>query len=83
MKEQVRIKSALLQLNGLQDVSERVIGPKAYLSGQVRSEFDKARAVDVFSSFSNPGRQLHPGEPRAVVRDAEVLVIGHLPKFSS
>lgn len=53
MREQVRINRALVQLDGLQDVSVRVIGPKAYLSGQVRSESDKAKAVEVVQSFSN------------------------------
>jgi BON domain len=41
-----------LQLNGFEDVSVRVIGNQAYLSGQVSSEAEKQRAANVVSSVS-------------------------------
>lgn len=53
MEEQVRINSAFLQIASLQGVSAHVIGGRAYLSGQVRSEFDKARAAQLVSSISD------------------------------
>jgi osmotically-inducible protein OsmY len=53
MEDQMRINNALLQISSLQGVSARVIGSQAYLSGQVNSEYDKARAARVVSSFSN------------------------------
>jgi len=53
MEEQVRINNAFLQINSLQRVSARVIGRTAYLSGQVRNEFEKARAAQLVSSISH------------------------------
>jgi osmotically-inducible protein OsmY len=52
LEEESRINDTL-QLNGLPDVSAKVIGPEAYLSGQVNSEADKQRAATVVSSISN------------------------------
>jgi osmotically-inducible protein OsmY len=51
LEEEARINDTL-QLNGFQDVSARVIGPEAYLSGRVSSEAEKQRAVRVVSSIS-------------------------------
>jgi osmotically-inducible protein OsmY len=51
IEEEVRINDTL-QLNGLQDVSVRVIGSQAYLSGQLSSESEQQRAVRVVSSVS-------------------------------
>jgi osmotically-inducible protein OsmY len=51
IEEESRINDTL-QLNGFQDVSVKVVGPEAYLSGQVNSEADKQRAVTVVSSVS-------------------------------
>jgi osmotically-inducible protein OsmY len=51
LEEQSRINDTL-QLNGFQDVSAKVIGPEAYLSGQVNSEGDKQRAATVVTSIS-------------------------------
>ncbi len=52
LEEESRINDTL-QLNGLEGVSARVIGPEAYLSGQVTSQADKQRAVSVVASVSN------------------------------
>jgi osmotically-inducible protein OsmY len=51
LEEQSRLNDTL-QLNGLRDVSAKVIGSEAYLSGQVNSEADKQRAATVVSSIS-------------------------------
>jgi osmotically-inducible protein OsmY len=51
LEEESRINDTL-QLNGFQDVSAKVIGPEAYLSGQVNTESDKQRAANVVSSVS-------------------------------
>jgi hypothetical protein len=51
LEEESRINDTL-QLNGFQDVSLRVIGNQAYLSGQVTSEAEKQRAANVVSSVS-------------------------------
>lgn len=52
LEEESRINDTLL-LNGFENVSVRVIGPEAYLSGQVTTESDKQRAVTVIQSVSN------------------------------
>jgi BON domain len=52
MDQQVRLNNALLQVNSLQGVSARVIGPQVYLSGQVNSEAEKDRAVQLVSNYS-------------------------------
>jgi osmotically-inducible protein OsmY len=52
LEEESRINDTL-QLNGFQDASVKVIGPEAYLSGQVTSDGEKQRAVTVVSSISN------------------------------
>jgi osmotically-inducible protein OsmY len=51
LAEESRINDTL-QLNGFQDVSVKVVGPEAYLSGQVNSDSEKQRAVTVVSSVS-------------------------------
>jgi osmotically-inducible protein OsmY len=51
LEEESRINDTL-QLNGFQDVSAKVVGPEAYLSGQVNTESDKQRAANVVSSVS-------------------------------
>jgi osmotically-inducible protein OsmY len=53
MDEQIPINNALLRVDSLQGVSARVIGPQVYLSGQVNSEADKARAVQLASEYSH------------------------------
>jgi len=52
MKEQVRINNAFLQSKSLQGVSAQVIGCQVYLSGQVSSESERARAAQLASSLS-------------------------------
>jgi len=51
-EEEARINDTLL-LNDFHDVSVTVVGSQAYLSGQVSSQAEKARAVRVVSSQSN------------------------------
>jgi BON domain len=52
IEEQARINDTL-QLNGFQDVSARVVGSTAYLSGTVTGESEKQRAARVVTSISN------------------------------
>ena len=52
IEEEERINDTL-QLNGLQGVSARVVGPEVYISGHVASEADKQRASRVVASVSN------------------------------
>jgi osmotically-inducible protein OsmY len=51
LEEEVRINDTL-QINGFEGVAVRVVGPEAYLSGQVKSESEAQRAVRVVSSVS-------------------------------
>ena len=51
-QEEERINTQL-QMNGFNDVQVRVIGPEAYLSGQVTSQAEKQRAANVVASISN------------------------------
>jgi osmotically-inducible protein OsmY len=51
LQQEERINDTL-PLNDLHDVSVRVIGSQAYLSGQVSSQADNDRAVEVVSSQS-------------------------------
>ncbi len=53
MDQQIRINNALLQVSSLQGVSAHVIGSRVYLSGQVNSEAEKARAVQLVSDYSH------------------------------
>jgi len=50
-REEERI-NAQLQMNGFNDAQVRVVGPEAYLSGQVQSQSDKQRAANVVASVS-------------------------------
>jgi BON domain-containing protein len=52
IEQQARINDTL-QLNGFQDVSARVVGSTAYLSGTVTGESEKQRAARVVTSISN------------------------------
>jgi hypothetical protein len=52
LEQQARINDTL-QLNGFQDVSARVVGSTAYLSGTVTGESEKQRATRVVTSVSN------------------------------
>ncbi len=51
LEEEARINDTL-QLNDLQGVSVRVIGPEAYVSGQVESQAEEQRALRVIASES-------------------------------
>jgi hypothetical protein len=52
IEEEERINDTL-QLNGLEGVSARVIGPEVYLSGTVTGQAEKQRASRVVASVSN------------------------------
>ena len=52
LAEEERINNTL-QLNGLEGVSARVIGPEVYVSGTVATEAEKQRASRVVASVSN------------------------------
>ena len=52
LAEEARINDTLI-LNDFHDVSVRVIGSQAYVSGQVSSEAEVQRAIRVISSVSN------------------------------
>jgi osmotically-inducible protein OsmY len=54
LEEEVRINDTL-RLNGFENVSARVIGSDAYVSGQVSSAAEKQRAARVISSISKLG----------------------------
>ena len=51
LEEEERINDTL-QLNDLQGVSARVVGPEVYISGTVTSEAEKQRASRVVASVS-------------------------------
>jgi osmotically-inducible protein OsmY len=52
LEEESKINDTLA-LNGLQSLSVRVIGPQAYLSGQITSPADQQRALRVIATISN------------------------------
>ena len=52
LAEEARINDTLV-LNDFNDVSVRVIGSQAYVSGQVTTEAEAQRAIRVISSVSN------------------------------